>query len=72
MFCALSQNYQHFMKNNTKVYTSYIQETQGTQKITLKKKKKPSGSLVIDQHNILTVLIYTLKTAWPIKISMSV
>ena len=42
----------------------------------LKKKKKnwnlsrPSGSWVIDQNNILTSLIYNLKTTRPTKISI--
>ena len=31
---------------------------------------RPSGSWIIDQNNILTVLIHNLKTAWPTKISM--
>ena len=31
---------------------------------------RPSGSWVIHQNNILTVLIHNLKTAWSTKISM--
>ena len=31
---------------------------------------KPSGSLVVDPINTLTVLIHNLKPAWPTKVSM--
>ena len=67
MFWALSQNYQHlFWKIIYASYTKLSKEPKNSIKI-----KVGQGILSYwSKTNILTVLIYNLKTAWPIKISM--
>ena len=51
------------------IYASYSKFSKEL-KNSIKIKDRPSRSWVIDTNNILTVLIYNLKIAWPTNISM--
>ena len=46
MFCALSKNYQHFLKNNMSILKQIVWETQKLHQNF----NRPSGSWIIDQN----------------------
>ena len=72
MFCALFQNYLHLFEKMISVYESYSKLSKELKSsIKIKVGQSVLELIVIDQSNILTVLIYNLKTTWPTKLSTS-